>query len=291
LDAGCAKPALGGKIHAVTAHSVFDSTDVSEHYCLGCGYNLRGLGGGRCPECGRVIDAREYDGLRAPWVDRQHIGLFAAYWRTAALVTFRPGEFARRFDWPRVRFHDSHVFRLWTVGWAAAALVLATAGFAWRIGVTPLGVVMLLAAMVPSAVAFFYGATELAGFFTGPRLPSDTSEELFRARMINDYASAALSWTPVPAVVFCAGVAAGKLVNGPADQILLTLAGALAAWVGVLWLTGVLVMFRKALALGTPGVVLAAVVFPLRFAGLALLTGLFVFAPLACGVGGLFSLR
>ena len=35
---------------------------------------------------------------------------------------------------------------------------------------------------------------------------------------------------------------------------------------------------------------LAAIFFPLRFGGMAVLTVLFVFAPLACAVGGLISL-
>ena len=261
-----------------------------EHFCLGCGYNLRGLTGVRCPECGRAIDRHELDGLNAPWVHRQRIGVFPAYWHTAALVTFRPGDFARRFRWPRVRFHGSHAFRLWTVALAAGAVVLATAAVAWHLGVGLTGMVILGGAVAPSALLLLYGATELAGFFTGPRLPSDTSEESFRARMVNDYASAALAWTPVPAALLVVAVAAGKLVDSPVDEGLFLLAGALAAWVGVLWVGDVLVLFGRALELRTVVLVLAAVVFPVRFVGLVILTALFVFAPLACAVGGLISL-
>ena len=279
----------------MTTHSAFQPADVSdneasEQYCLDCGYNLRGLPGARCPECGRAIDHHEHDGLQAPWVHRRRIGLLAAYWQTAALVTFRPGDFAGRFHWPRVRFHGSHTFRVWTVAWAAGAIVVAAAAVAWRFGVPPAGVVILAAALAPSAAVLMYGATELAGFFAGPRLPSDTSEEVFRANLVNDYASAALAWTPVPAAVVCAAVAAGKLVAGPADQVLFLLAGALAAWIGVLWVGVVLVLFGRALSIGPGILVLAAVFFPVRFAGLVLLTTLFVFAPLACAAGGLISL-
>jgi hypothetical protein len=266
----------------------------AERYCLGCGYSLRGLAGelagGRCPECGRVIDPHELEGFCAPWVERQRIGAFAAYWQTAAMVTFRPGDFAGRFHWARVRFHGSHMFRLWTVAWAAGALVVAAMALAWHLGVSATGLAVLGGALAPSALVFAYGATELAGFFTGPRLPSDTSEEVFRARMINDYASAALAWTPAPALVLCAGAAAGRLVAGPVDEVLFLVAGALAAWVGVLWLGGVLVMFGTALSLRSGILVLAAVFFPIRFAGMAVLTTLFIFAPLACAVGGLISL-
>jgi hypothetical protein len=274
----------------VTTHAAFHPVENSERFCLDCGYNLRGLAGGRCPECGRVIDTHEHEGLRAAWVDRNRIGALAAYWRTAAVVTFRPGEFAGRFHWPRVRYHGSHVFRLWTVGWATAAVTFCTAALAWRANVSAAAAVILIGAMVPAAALFLYGATELAGFFAGPRLPSDTSEELFRARMTSDYASAALAWTPVPAAVCCAGIVAGKVSGGLMEDLLLLLAAALAAWVGVLWLTGVLVLFGRALALRPPVLALAAVFFPVRVAGLAVLVALFVFAPLACGIGGLISL-
>lgn len=281
---------------AVTTQSVFQPVDVSceapdaERYCLGCGYNLRGLSGGRCPECGRVIDRHEHAGLDVPWVHRQRLGSWAAYWQTAALVTFRPGEFAGRFHWPRVRFHGSHTFRLWTVAVAAAALVLAAAAITWHLGVGMVGMAVLGGAVAPSALLLIYGATELAGFFTGPRLPSDSSEEVFRANMVNDYASAALAWTPVPAGVLALGVAAGRLVTSPVDEALFLLAAALAAWVGVLWVGNVLVLFGRALGLRTGLLVLAAVFFPIRFGGLVVLATLFVFAPFACAVGGLISL-
>lgn len=282
---------------AVTTQSLLTPDEAAacepegELFCLSCGYNLRGLAAARCPECGRAFDRHEHDGFRAPWVDRHRVGVLAAYWQTAALVTFRPAEFAARFHWPRVRFHGSHAFRLWTVGWAAGAVVLAAAALAWRYGVGPTALVVLGGALVPSALLFAYGATELAGFFTGPRLPSDTSEEVFRAHLVNDYASAALAWAVVPAAVLCAAVAAGRLFPGPAEQVLMLLAAALAAWVGVLWLGGVLVLFGRSLALSRGALVLAAIVFPVRFAGVAVLTTLFVFAPLACAVGGVVSLR
>src|SRR4051812_39955678 len=267
-----------------------DGAVDGDAYCFGCGYNLRGLAGGRCPECGRAIDPQEHGGVDAPWVHRHRIGELRAFWKTAALATFRPAEFAGRFHWPRVRFHGSHTFRWWTVAWAAASVVVAAAALAWRYRFTATSQVVIAGALAPSALLFMYGATELAGFFTGPRLPSDASEEVFRAQMVNDYASAALAWSPVPALVLCAGVAAGRLFAGPVDQVLFLVAGALAAWVGVLWVSGVLVLFGKALSLGTGVIVLAAIFVPVRFAGMAILTALFIFAPLACAVGGLISL-
>jgi hypothetical protein len=290
-------PPVGYNGRRVTTHSLFQPQDVvgadaqadPERYCFGCGYNLRGLPATRCPECGRNIDRHEHDGLHAPWVHRHRLGVMAAFWQTAALVTFRPGDFAARFDWPRVRFHGSHLFRRYTVACAAGAIVLAAAAVACRQGMGLVGQAILCGALAPSALLFVYGATELAGFFVGPRLASDTSEEVFRAGMVNDYASAALAWTPLPAGVLCAGVAAGRLFAGPVDQVLFLVAAALAAWVGVLWLGGVLVLVGRSLGVGTGLLVLAAVLFPVRFVGLAILTALFIFAPLACAVGGVMS--
>jgi hypothetical protein len=150
---------------------------------------------------------------------------------------------------------------------------------------------VLLGALLPSAAAFFFGATELAGFFTGPRPVSDTSEEGFRAGIINDYASAALAWTPVPALVLCAGAAASRVIGAAAADYVFSFALLLFAVIAVLWLGNVLVVFGQSLALGPAGLALAAVFFPIRCAGLAILTLVFIFLPLACCVGGLISLR
>ena len=271
-----------------------DTSRAADVYCLGCGYNLRGLSGegeagGRCPECGRPFEAREYAGVRSPWVDRHRVGATAAYWQTVLLVTFRPLDFARRFDWPRVRFHGSSKFRRLTVAWATAAALLAAAALALHYQLTAAGVVVLLGAILPSAALFFHVATELAGFFVGPRLPTDNSEEGFRARIMNDYASAALAWLPLPAVIVWLAVAAERLFPGTVAPWFFAGAAALTGWVLVLWATDVLILFGAALALGRGALVLAGVFFPIRFGGVAVMTVLFIFAPLACAVGGLVA--
>ena len=265
-------------------------------FCLGCGYDLRGMAeepgrAPRCPECGRRFDRSEQAGLRAPWVQRNRLGVMAAYWRTVWLVTFRPHEFAERFDWPHVRHHGSTSFRNMTVACATVSVTTAAAAAAWEARFSGVGVAVVLSALLPSAAVFFYGATELAGFFAGPRLSPDSSEEAFRAGVVNDYASAALAWTPLPALAACAAAAAGRVAPGHAADYALAAALLLTVAVCVLWVGDVLVLFGKALELRTGGVVLAAVLFPLRIAGVAVLTILFVFAPIACCVGGLISLR
>jgi hypothetical protein len=291
------KPGMTAPSAVPVANLNTDASRNADVYCLGCGYNLRGLEGegaaadARCPECGRPFDALEYAGVRAPWVERHRVGHFAAYWHTVLLVTFRPLEFAGRFRWPQVRFHGSAQFRRLTVAWASGAAVLAAAALAWHLRVPPVGFLIVLGAVAPSAALFFYCATEFKGYFTGPRLPTDTSEEGFRARIVNDYASAALAWLAVPAGVVCFAVVLEKLYPGPMTEWVFTAAVALLAWVLVLWATDVLVLFGAALALGRGAMVLTGVFFPLRFAGMALMIALFIFAPLACAVGGLVSMR
>ena len=266
-------------------------SQTPDRYCVGCGYNLRGLGPGHCPECGRVSDGREHSGVRVPWAHRTRIGTFEAYWRTVLLVCFRPGAFAARFHWPHVRHHDSPAFRCWTIACAVASTTLAAAGAAWHLRFSNVAMAVLLGALAPSAAVFFYAATGLTGFFTGPRPLSDTSEEAFRAGIVNDYASAALAWTPLPAGVVCAGAGFAKMIGPEVAGYLFPVALLLAVAIGVLWLGDVLVAFGEALSLGPAGLLLAAVLFPVRCAGLAILTAVFVFVPLACCVGGLISLR
>lgn len=80
-------------------------------FCPACGYNLRGLTGRRCPECGKVIDYAHAKDSLIPWVKREDIGGWRAYLLTLRLVMFRQREFsaemardvdereAQRFRW------------------------------------------------------------------------------------------------------------------------------------------------------------------------------------------------
>jgi len=59
-----------------------------ERFCVGCGYNLRGLAGDRCPECGLRFDAEASSPI--PWVHRKHIGFFRSFFKTVMLAMFWP---------------------------------------------------------------------------------------------------------------------------------------------------------------------------------------------------------
>jgi hypothetical protein len=58
----------------------------AERYCVDCGYNLRGLGSDRCPECGLPIDTAMAWAI--PWESRGRIGYVRAFWRTLIAATF-----------------------------------------------------------------------------------------------------------------------------------------------------------------------------------------------------------
>ncbi len=58
-----------------------------DRYCIGCGYNIRGLTSDRCPECGLQTAAGE--GSAIPWEGRKDLGLRRAFERTAWIGAFR----------------------------------------------------------------------------------------------------------------------------------------------------------------------------------------------------------
>lgn len=99
---------------------------VPEEYdllCEGCGYSLIGLGGDRCPECGKVFEPAQLPYARIPWLHRRRIGRLRAYWRTVGMVLFRPARFVSELRRPvRISADDARRFRSLTI-WLATILV------------------------------------------------------------------------------------------------------------------------------------------------------------------------
>src|SRR3990172_2603904 len=83
-------------------------------FCQTCGYNLRGLTGNRCPECGGSLDGVRSLIPQIPWMYRKDTGRFRAYWRTVWFVMFRQAQFCDEMARP-VSFRDSQSFRWITV--------------------------------------------------------------------------------------------------------------------------------------------------------------------------------
>src|SRR3954466_3555472 len=79
--------------------------------CDACGYDLRGIGSDRCPECGRWFDPTGRLASRLPRRGRGFLGASRSYVKTAWRVSRRPGCLgdelermveagaARRFRW------------------------------------------------------------------------------------------------------------------------------------------------------------------------------------------------
>src|SRR5687768_6844600 len=55
--------------------------------CPGCGYDVRGAAGGRCSECGLVVDRPSLERSGVPWAQRASVGRVRAFCSTGSLFT------------------------------------------------------------------------------------------------------------------------------------------------------------------------------------------------------------
>jgi len=80
--------------------SVLQTMDESaaERFCVGCGYNLRGISSEQCPECGLRIDAG--GGTRIAWEARRELGRINALWLTCVQAIFQVKPLARAVGQP-----------------------------------------------------------------------------------------------------------------------------------------------------------------------------------------------
>jgi hypothetical protein len=172
-------------------------------HCEQCGYDLRALTEPRCPECGKPFDPAAAPVPNIPWLHRQVIGTFPAYWETVLLATFLPVKFAHEI-WgaSRVQTWDAGRFRRTIVAQAVVSTVLfVAAGIAENVPVTTLrtiatAVVVLLGVAIGAAV-FFGVATELpesARSLARPHAQGDVSVWL---HALHQYACAPLAALPL----------------------------------------------------------------------------------------------
>jgi hypothetical protein len=180
--------------------------DAPDRFCPGCGYDLRGIGSERCPECGLTIDLTLAATSAIPWTHRRRIGVVRAYLKTIEIVIRWPERFAREVERP-VDFRDAIVFRRVTATLAAVS-VLALAVVLLIMGeIIPLVVARPLAFLpellgVPVVclgvwLAFLAAGGVQSYWFDSLSLPPAKRE---RAIALSYYACGPLALTPLLAV-------------------------------------------------------------------------------------------
>lgn len=233
------------------------SVDV---FCPRCGYNLRGLTGGTCPECGDDVSAVHSARSVIPWTYRKTKSEPRRTFRlapSASLAFFRTAwmaMFARRrlcLEISReASFADARAFRRWVVGLAwlpflGAGMIFAIsrpgkgvvgatwiddiASEVWPVAVLVVGALLGLAAMTGLPSYWFH--------------PKDTPVRFQnRAIALSYYACAPLGFVLVPVALLFAGAVLWEL-DGP-SIIAVGLAIAVTLFVLFEWWYGVVAMLR-----------------------------------------------
>jgi len=99
-------------------------------YCKHCGYNLRGIDSGKCPECGHDFDPFHEATIGIPWAHRELDGSVISFIKTVALVIGSPKQIGS-VVWQRgvVELPDAKTFRRICVALTWLPLVLLYIGF------------------------------------------------------------------------------------------------------------------------------------------------------------------
>jgi len=175
-------------------------------YCIICGYNQRGITAERCPECGQDFSKVPPSPSRLPWLHRRHLGLLRSYWRTAAMVIFRPKIFLDQIDNP-ITLKDARLFWLLSILQACLPLVILLVFF---VANNPPGRLEALKQslfrsfflpvpnfffILPGVVLFFIVATGMPSYFCHPRALPIARQN--KAIALSYFASAPIALMPL----------------------------------------------------------------------------------------------
>ena len=190
-------------------------------FCQTCGYNLRGLTGNRCPECGGSLDGVRSLIPRIPWGYRKELGWWRAYWRTVWFVMFRQARFCDEMARP-VSFRDSQSFRWVTVLLVGIPDLLPILAYYLTWKAQPFHNELesqLLAAGWPLLIPylcwllFLAAATGVPSYFFHPKdIPI---EQQNRAIALSYYACGPLAFLIIPLLTFTAAM----LTSSPRENI------------------------------------------------------------------------
>jgi len=209
-------------------------------FCQRCGYNLRGLTGNRCPECGGSLDGVRSLVPQIPWMYRKELGWWRAYWRTIRFVMFRQAQFCDEMARP-VNFRDSQSFRWLTVLLVSitSALPLGVSYLTTRVESYNSFVSTAAAAGWPLLIFYFCwllflsAATGVPSYFFHPR--EVPVQQQNRAIALSYYACGPLAFLVIP-LLTCTSAILTSTAKDPTVSMLfivLTLTlpiGAIAPW-------------------------------------------------------------
>jgi hypothetical protein len=176
-------------------------------HCRDCGYDLRTLPAGRCPECGRPFDPDAVPLAEIPWLHRAAAGSWPAFWDTVWLGTFRPRQLASEARYlVEVDPAEARAFRnrCLLVAFASFTVVLVASvpgeRFFW-----------MAVAMVPAQLLFVWASHQAVQ-------ATDTDFEgvgyYDRLARLREFTAAPLGFSPALATVAVLLIA-GRRVLGP----------------------------------------------------------------------------
>ncbi len=245
-------------------------------YCPHCGYNLRGLTSGRCPECGNACDLATMSRSEIPWLHRARLGGAAAWWQTCWMALRRPGQMAGSIN-AACPYADAR--RFWLINVAIVCLPMVAALVWFPITFTsdslPLGVLwpaaktaqdaLLANLILPWASAMIYRPVAVVACILGVMFATGGVSYLFqlmpiprrqqgRAAAMALYATGALMAGFVVAIVLAVAalviwvVMLATMGSGPAMVDGLVVAGILGSMlllpVGAWW-TATWMLYRR----------------------------------------------
>ncbi len=163
-------------------------------FCPTCGYNLRGLTAGNCPECGTEFDEWvTAPGL--PWERRELVGNVEAFTRTIAMIIFHTDLFCAQM-WETMSMTPSEARKFRRI---CVAIALATGIIGWiflsahaaRIGFSQVDCVSLIIGML---LWLELASSEVTRFI---RKQTMTEARLRRVVMLAEFTAAPLALAPI----------------------------------------------------------------------------------------------
>ncbi len=272
-----------------------DALLVDELYCPGCGYNLRGVASGACPECGEGFDIESLRQSQIPWSARNGLGMFRAYWRTVWLVIRHNRRFCREVARP-ISYRDARRFQWMTIAHVYAAVLLVTAMLYGFYAVDALSdlqwLAPSLASMWPVAAAhllmvlFVLLVTGVPSYWFHPR--SVSVEMQNRGVALSYYTCAPLALLPITVLLLAVGIAMYTSLWVPVGQGRTIAEIAMAVGLLVIffqlgyWICLPITWVRQAMLRGPLGATSLAVVWPASM----LLLGVLVFVAVPGAIFG-----